>query len=106
MEFNSEVFNKLLEQGVFLALFVALFIYVIKTTEQRELMYQKLLNEVTSSILCETRSGTATSVVAVEGVERANKTLTVITQKVDVLDNKVDKLDRKVEILSIHLEKE
>lgn len=95
--------QELLKQGVFTALFIVLFVYVIKTTGERERSLQKLINEVLDKQFCEIRSGNDATARIVDNVDKIDTKLSRIDQKVDDVEKKVDGIDRKFELLSVRM---
>ena len=103
MEFDVAIFQELLKQGIFAALFVALFIYVIKTSGAREVSYQNIISEVMNKHLVETKLVGETTGKVLDNIDNIDRKLSCISQKVDDVEKKVDGIDRKVEILSVHV---
>lgn len=99
MEALTSIYPELLEKGVFVLLFVALLVYVIKTNEKREAAYQLLVNTKISGVECSTQQIDTKSSKILETLDRVEK-------KADNVEKKVDNIDHKFEILSTQLERE
>ena len=95
--------QELLKQGIFTALFVALLVYVIKTTGEREKSYSNLINDVLGKQSTEIKIGNESTEKVLNNVKTIDTTLSRIDQKVDGLEKKVDGIDRKVELLSVRI---
>ena len=108
MEVNtiSELVKGTIEYGIFFGLFVSLLVYVIKNTDRRETEYRKVIDMLSSKILCTATSNNDKIIGITDDIDALDTKVQHISDKVDIINAKVDTIDKKVEMLPYKIHSE
>lgn len=91
--------NELAKQGIFAALFIVLFVYVIRTQKERETLLYKTIDDLSIKIYgtaCNTH--TITKDISSD-VDALDLKLHSVTEKVDTVDKKMDHVIDKLDLI-------
>jgi uncharacterized protein YoxC len=91
--------NELAKQGIFAALFIVLFIYVIKNQKERETLLYKTIDDLSTKIYTSTCSTHDVTKGITQDVELLDTKLHNMSEKVDQVDKKIDHVIDKLDLI-------